>query len=41
MREGLKSNSWHAKIEMRPKNLLKKNETIRESDQLINFNKIN
>ena len=23
MREGLKSNSWHAKIEMRPKNLLK------------------
>ena len=23
MREGLKSNSWHAEIEMRPKNLLK------------------
>ena len=23
MREGLKSNSWHAKKEMRPKNLLK------------------
>ena len=23
IREGLKSNSWHAKIEMKPKNLLK------------------